>query len=151
MHKLKETNLKFTGLVNVKKINSSGEVVQEIEVPNLVVTTGKNHIASKITATTNTPASMTHMGIGTGTTGALLANTQLETQTTRQALTGSTPTNNTITYTCTFNAGLGDGPITEAGIFNASTAGTMLCRTVFPVVTKGAGDTIAITWVITIS
>jgi len=149
MHTLKET-AKFTGLVNLKRINSSGEVIQEMEIPNLVVTTGKNHIASKITATTNTPASMTHMGIGTGTTGAVLANTQLEAQTTRQALTGSTPTNNTITYTCTFNAGVGDGAITEAGIFNSASTGNMLCRTNFNVVNKDVTDILLITWQLTI-
>jgi hypothetical protein len=47
--------------------------------------------------------------------------------------------------------GVGTGAISEAGIFNASSGGTMLCRTVFPVVNKQASDTIAITWTITIS
>ena len=55
------------------------------------------------------------------------------------------------TVTVTVLAGTGTGAITEAGIFNASTNGTMLCRTVFPVVTKQAGDTIAITWKVTVS
>jgi hypothetical protein len=40
--------------------------------------------------------------------------------------------------------------ITEAGIFDAETGGSMLCRTVFPVVTKMAADTITITWTISI-
>ncbi len=73
------------------------------------------------------------------------------TQTGRVALSSSSVLNNTITYTATFPAGTGDGAITEAGIFNASTAGTMLCRTVFPIVNKGSGDQITITWVITVS
>jgi len=41
--------------------------------------------------------------------------------------------------------------LTEAGIFNASTSGNMLCRTKFDVVNKSATDTLAITWVVTIS
>lgn len=145
--------MKATGLVKVVKINSIGEVTQEFEIPNLVVTAGKNYIASKIVATTNSPASMTHMAIGTGTTGSALTDTQLEAQTGRVTLSGSSVANNTITYTATFPAGTGDGAITEAGVFNGSTspAATMLCRTTFPVVNKGAGDTIAITWVITVS
>jgi hypothetical protein len=146
-------NMKATGLVKVVKKNALGQVTQEFEVPNLVVTAGKNYIASKIVATTNSPASMTHMAIGTGTTAASLTDTQLVTQTGRVTLSGSSVANNTITYTATFPAGTGDGAITEAGIFNGATspAATMLCRTTFPVVNKGAGDTIAITWVITVS
>lgn len=42
-----------------------------------------------------------------------------------------------------------DGSIKEAGIFNAD--GTMLCRTVFLPVNKEDGDSITITWVITIN
>jgi hypothetical protein len=42
-----------------------------------------------------------------------------------------------------------DGSIKEAGIFNA--AGKMLCRTVFLPVNKEDGDSITITWVITIN
>jgi hypothetical protein len=146
-------NMKATGLVKIIKTNTFGEVSQEIEIPNLVVTTGKNYIAEKIVATTNSPASMTHMAIGTGTTAAALTDTQLVTQTGRVTLSGSSVVNNTITYTATFPAGTGDGAITEAGIFNGSSSpgSTLLCRTTFPVVNKGSGDTIAITWVITIS
>ena len=69
----------------------------------------------------------------------------------RVALSGSVVSTNTITYTATFPAGTGTGAVTEAGIFNASSGGTMLCRTTFPVVTKGSGDTLAITWVVTVS
>ena len=44
--------------------------------------------------------------------------------------------------------------ITEAGIFNSSTAalgGTMLCHTTFNAVNKGNDDTLQITWTITVS
>jgi hypothetical protein len=142
--------LKVTGRVRLVKTNKSGQIIEERDVPNLVVTTGKNYIASKMVATTNSPVSMTHMGIGTGTAAADVSNTTL-TQTGRVALSSSSVLNNTITYTATFPAGTGDGAITEAGIFNASTSGTMLCRTVFPTVNKGSGDQITITWVLTVS
>jgi hypothetical protein len=143
--------LKATGLVKIVQTNASGEVVKEFNVPNLVVTAGKSHIAAKIAATTNSPASMTHMAIGTGTSTPGASDTALGTQTGRVSLSGSVVSTNTITYTATFPAGTGDGAITEAGIFNASSGGTMLCRTTFPVVTKASGDTIAITWVVTVS
>lgn len=144
-------NLKATGAVQIQRFNAVGMLVEEHNVSNLVVTAGKNYIAAKMVATTNVPASMTHMGIGTGTGTPGAADTTLGTQTGRVSLSGSTVSTNTITYTATFPAGTGDGAITEAGVFNASSGGTMLCRTTFPVVNKAAGDTIAITWVVTVS
>jgi len=143
--------IKATGMVRVVRTNEHGVIVEERNVKNLVVTTGKNYIASKMVATTNSPVSMTHMGIGTGTATPAIGDTALSGQTARAALTGSAVSGNAITYTATFNPGVGDGAITEAGIFNASTSGTMLCRTTFPVVNKGSGDTITITWVVTVS
>jgi len=143
--------LKATGLVKIVHTNAAGELVKEFQVPNLVVTAGKNHIAAKIAATTNSPAAMTHMAIGTGTSTPGASDTALGTQTGRVSLSGSVVSTNTITYTATFPAGTGDGAITEAGVFNASSGGTMLCRTTFPVVNKASGDTIAITWVVTVS
>ena len=138
-------------MVRIVKTNSAGEVTQDFEVPNLVVTTGKNFIASSmIKTTTNSPAAMTHMGIGTSGTTPGASDSALLAQTARVSLSASV-TNNAVTYTATFPAGTGDGALQEAGIFNASTSGTMLCRTTFSTVTKGSGDTVAITWVVTVS
>lgn len=123
------------------------EVVQEVD--NLVVTAGKNYVASRMKDTTDT--AMSHMAIGTGTTAAAAGDTALGTESARTALTSTTVTNNEVAYVDTFAAGTGTGAITEAGIFNASSAGTMLCRTVFSVVNKGADDSMTITWTVTVS
>ena len=147
-----QDNLKPTGLVHIVHTNEHGEVLNDFKVPNLVVTDGKNYIASKIVATTNSPVSMTAMAIGTGTAAAVVADTTLGTEGGRQSLSASTVSTNTVTYTCTFPAGIGTGAVTEAGVFNAyPTGGTMLCRTTFPAVNKASGDSIAITWVVTVS
>lgn len=143
--------LKATGQVSISHLDASGAVINEFRVPNLVVTTGKNHIAAKIAATTNSPASMTHMAIGTGTGTPGASDSTLGTEVGRVSLSSTSVSTNTVTYTATFPAGTGTGSITEAGVFNAASAGTMLCRTTFPVVNKAAGDTIAITWVVTVS
>ena len=140
-----------TGQVHIQHFDAEGNLKGERQVKNLVVTTGKNYIASKMVATTNSPVSMTHMAIGTGSTTPAAANTALGSQTGRVSLSGSSVSSNAITYTATFPAGTGDGAITEAGIFNASSGGTMLCRTTFRVVNKASGDTIAVTWVVTVS
>jgi hypothetical protein len=146
-----QENIKPTGLVTIVHSNAQGEVIKEFQVPNLVVTTGKNFIAAKIVATINNPVSMTHMAIGTGAVSPAAGDQTLGTEGGRQLLTGSTINNNTITFTSSFPAGSGTGAVTEAGIFNASSSGTMLCRTTFPAVNKASGDTIAITWVVTVS
>lgn len=74
---------------------------------------------------------MSHMAIGTGSTAAAASDTALGSQSARTTLTSTTVTDNDVVYVDTFPAGTGTGAITEAGIFNASSGGTMLCRTVF--------------------
>lgn len=145
-------SLKATGALKIERINSAGDIVETLEVPNLVVTVGKNFIASSmLKTTTNSPAAMTHMAIGSDQTAAAAANTTLGVELGRVALSASTVSANAVTYTATFPAGTGTGDVKEAGIFNASSAGTMLCRTTFPIVTKQSGDSIAITWVVTVN
>jgi hypothetical protein len=75
----------------------------------------------------------------------------MESSLAREALTSFTASTNIVTAVASFIAGTGTGAVTEAGIFNAGVAGTMLCHTTFPVVNKEAGDSIAITWAITVS
>lgn len=125
----------------------NGDVVAEV--PNLVVDTGKDFVASRMKDTTK--SAMSHMAIGTGTTAAGAAQTALVTEAARQALTSTTVTDNDVVYVATFGAGTGTGAITEAGLFNAASGGDMLCRTVFSVVNKGASDSMTITWTVTVS
>ena len=136
-------DLKLTGAVS---ITLNGEVVQEI--PNLVVTAGKNWVADRMN---NANTVMSHMAIGTGTTTAAAGNTTLVTELDRNALTSTTVTDNEISYVCTWSAGDGTGAVTEAGIFDASSGGDCLARTTFSVVNKGANDSLTVTWAITVS
>lgn len=146
---LQET-MKITGKLNIVVRDELGTVKQTLDVPNLVVTTGKTYIASRMVGTSATV--MNGMAIGTGTATPVVLDTGLGTEAGRVALSTFTSSSNAVTATATFPAGTGTGAITEAGIFNnSSTGGTMLCRTTFPVVNKAAGDSIAITWVITVS
>ncbi|MEN6628548.1 MAG: phage tail protein, partial [Sulfuricella sp.] len=125
-----------------------GQIKEQRVHKNLVVTAGKAWIAARMKAT-GAPAEMTHMAVGTGSTAAADANTALGTESARVSLS-SAVSGAVVTYTASFPAGTGTAALTEAGIFNASSAGTMLCRTVFPVVNKGASDSMAITWTVTV-
>ena len=138
-------NFKVTGAV---KITKNGEVVREI--PNTIVTAGKNELASLITGN---GTAFGYMAVGTGTTSVVAGDTTLETELDRNATTvsGGTATNNTIEFETVWNSGDGTGAITEAGIFNASSSGDMLARTTFSAVNKSASDILTITWTVTIS
>ena len=138
-----------TGALKIVVTGADGAVKQEHEVKNLVVSAGLAYIASRMKDTTL--GAMSHMAIGSGSTAAAAGNTALGTELGRVALTATSVTANAIKYTATFGAGVGTGAVTEAGIFNNDTAGTMLCRTVFGLVTKESGDSMAVTWTVTIS
>ena len=143
--------MKATGQVNVVVRDDSGNVKQEFTVPNLVVDTGLDYIASRMKDATAT--AMSHMEVGTDNTAAGASDTALGAAvgSSRVTLDSTTVTDNAISYVATFPAGTGTAALTEAGVFNASSGGTMLCRTVFSVINKGASDSMTITWTITIS
>jgi hypothetical protein len=137
-------DLKLTGALTIAL---NDEIVQKTK--NLVVTAGKNWVASRMKDTTQD--AMSHMAVGTGTTQALAAQTTLVTENDRNALTSTTVTGNAIAYVATWAANDATAALTEAGIFDAASGGDMLCRTVFSVVNKGAADSMTITWTITVS
>jgi len=138
------------GVLNIVLRDETGAVKEDVTVENLVVDTGLAYIASRMKDTTQT--AMSHMAVGSGTTNPAAGDTQLESQLgSRVSLTSTTVTDNAVEYVATFGAGVGTGAVTEAGIFNASTSGTMLCRTEFAVINKGASDSMTITWTVTIS
>ena len=118
------------------------------EVPNTVVTGGKNWVAQRMN---NVNSVMTHMAIGTSTAAVNVSQTTLSTEIARVTLTSTTVSGVTVAYVGQWNAGDGTGAITEAGIFNASSGGTMLARVKFDVINKGANDSMTITWTITVN
>jgi hypothetical protein len=140
--------VKATGQLEIVVRDAQGNVKEQHVLRNLVVTTGRTFIAARMVGT---PTAMSHMALGAGGTAAALGDSALGSEAGRVALATGTSASNVVTYTANFPAGTASGAITEAGIFNASSAGTMLCRTVFPVVNKGANDSVGITWAVTIS
>jgi hypothetical protein len=149
-------NLQIKGRLNIVLTDENGVVKEVREVDNLVVTVGKQYIASRMIGVASSV--MSHMGIGIGVTAAANGDTALGTELTNtsnrpvvSSVQGSGGNQNQITYTSTFGAGVGTGAVTEAGVFSAVTAGTMLARTTFAAVNKGSSDSIQISWTVTIS
>lgn len=143
--------LKMRGELRLVLTDQTGNIKSDVVVPNVVTTVGKGAIADRMNAAPAI-AAMTHMAVGTNATAAAAGDTALgaEVAASRTALSSTGVAGAVITYACTFGAGVGTGALTEAGIFNASSAGSMLCRTVFSVINKAAGDSLAITWTVTV-
>ena len=143
-------NLKLSGQLGIVLRDKDGNIKEERTERNLVVTTGLNYIASRMKDASAT--AMTHMALGSVTTAAAAGQTDLVTLLgAREALDSTTVTANAVAYVASFEAGDATGAVTEAGIFNAASSGTMLCRTKFNVVNKAADDTMTVTWTITLS
>jgi len=145
-------SIALSGKLKIVVLDQFGSTKDERNLNNLVVSTGKNVIASRMAG--NTSPIMSRMGVGTGSVAALVSDTSLGAPIAsgNVVLDTAAASSNTITYVATFPAGTGTGAITEAGIFNGFPGvGSMLCRTVFSVVNKGASDVIVITWTVSIS
>lgn len=145
---LNTDKIQATGSVNVVIRSPEGAIKQDFTINNLVVDNGLAFITSRMNSAAT---AMSHMGIGSDATAAGSTNTTLGTELARVALTSDNVVANAITFIADFPAGTGTGAVTEAAVLNAASAGTMLCRTVFSVVNKGAQDTMTVTWTVTIA
>jgi hypothetical protein len=146
-------NLKLRGNVGIVLRGPDGSIKDHRNIRNLVVDTGLGFIASRMTGTAK--GVMSHMALGSGTTAAAAGQTDMiAILGTREALdTTAIKGSNLekVEYVSSFEPGDATGAVTEAGIFNASSGGDMLCRTTFAVVNKGPDDTMTVTWTITLS
>ena len=126
-------------------------VIDVREIRNTIVDAGYDFICDVIGNTTQ-PNDMAWTGIGTGTTGVLGTDTTLETEVVRVANVYAHSAGTKIfTHTADYAAGTGTGAITESGLLNAATLGTILNRVVFDVINKGASDTLQVVWTLTLS
>lgn len=125
-----------------------GQVVDKREVTNVITTNGVNLIATLVSGS---GTAFSDMAIGTDSTSESASDQTLGAEVGRVTLTSKNVSSATISYVGDFPAGTGTGSITEAGIFNASSNGTMLNRTTFSAVNKTASDALKITWNVSFS
>jgi hypothetical protein len=114
-----EENIKLTGRLSIKKYNQDGKEVFKTEVPNLVVTSGKEFIASRLVS--NTADVMGYMSVGDDNSTAVNAQTALQNELARVAVTSSISGTQT-TFDATFGPGTGTGALVEAGILNTASS-----------------------------
>jgi hypothetical protein len=142
------SDIKVTGALYIKKYNAKNKLVEEINVPNLIVTSGKQYIANRIV--NGSMDTMSHMAVGKGSFITMLSNDSLIVEVARVELDSSEASGNTVKYVGVFPNDVAVDTLTEAGLFNAANAGVMLARTTFPTITKLATETIVIEWTISV-
>lgn len=141
------------GELDIVVYGPDGGIRDERSIDNLVVNSGLSHITSRMIS--SDAAVMTHLGVGSDETAQAATDVDLGSQidarsTFDEVLRGGSA-DQEISYVATFNEGESTGAISEAGIFNGETGGTMLCRTTFPVINKQAEDSMIITWKVILS
>lgn len=145
-----DDGVRLRGHIHAVLRDPLGDVKQIEEVDNLITTVGRNAIVERLDSSPSTGVP-THMAIGTGATAAAAGDTTLQTELDRNALTSNTSSANVLTMVGDWAAGDGTGAITEAGVLNAASTGTLYARAVFSVINKAAGDTLQITWTFTLT
>lgn len=130
----------------------TGMSTYQLRGANLVTNAGLAGIASRINGA-GSEAAFTYIAIGTGTTAAAAGNTALQTEITTGggarasatvSRTTTTVTNDTARHVLTFNF-TSSFAVTEAGVLNAASTGTLLNRQVFTAVNVANGDSLQVT------
>lgn len=141
------------GYIKLELFDSNGLLKERRHIRNTITEVGDAHVADQLSSSPG-EAAMSHMAIGTSSTAAATGNTALVSEIDRNALTsrtqGAGAADNDVIYVGDWAAADGTGAITEAGIFNSSSGGSLLARQVFSVINKGASDTLKITWTVSI-
>jgi len=148
-------SIQLKGSVKVQLFDENGNLKQGHEDHNLIVTIGKSYLATWLAAATQSTKFMSYIALGAGVSGPSSSDTVLGSEFTgggNVRVQGTlTPSSNTWNNTATFAPGNCTGAVTEAGLFSDLTVGTLFARQVFGVYTKAAGDTLTVSWTVTIS
>ena len=139
---------KVTGWVEVLHYDQNMNLIKKFEFKNLVVSSGLQWVASR--CSNSPPAVMGYIAVGTSNQAPATGDTALIAEIGRVSMDvpGGSPTGASILYTALIGPGVATGALQEAGLLNNATGGTMLSRVTYPVINKGATDTIAVNWTI---
>ena len=147
-----QENVKIKGKLHIELRDKDGKLKDERLIHNVVCALGDAYTAECVAS--NAATYMGWMAVGTGADAGATP-TALTTENDRNALTSTTQgtgaADNDVIYVGNWAAGDATAAITEAGIFNQATlGGTMFVYSYFSVINKGASDTLAITWTVTL-
>ena len=140
------------GLLEMQLLNAeTGEPIGDRLSTNTVVTAGRRWVLSRIWTTD--AQTISYMGVGTDTTAPATGQTELSSSISRLAIGTFTTTglaNNPPSWRAetTFATNQCNTTLGEAGLFNSSSAGTMLSRVTFTTINKTTSNTLSISYTI---
>lgn len=123
------------------------------KVPNKIVNAGLALLAGLANGS-GSPTTPTYIAVGTGATAVAATDTTLQTETSTSGLSRATSTVSLVTTSVTNDTAQwlksfsvsGSVAVTESGVLNASSVGTLLVRQTFSAINVVNGDTLQITW-----
>jgi hypothetical protein len=146
------------GKVRLLMEDQEGRVIMDRTHSNRIVKAGRQLVAQLYAGVAGTPPSkVSHMAVGTGSDAATDDQTALVAERARNAMgtpiyteivdgTGVKRIKVSVQTVFDFGEANGADPLREAGIFTASTAGTMYNRVVFDPVTKANTFKLTLIW-----
>lgn len=149
----KDERCNYRGWFDIAVRAKDGRIKEGRVVHNLVTSAGKAGAASRLNGS-GAAAAFTYLAVGTGTTAAAIGDTTLQTEVATSGLSRvnatvslvtTSVTNDTAQLQNTFSVS-GTVAVTEAGILNAASVGTLLCRQVFSAVNVVSGDSFVLTY-----
>lgn len=148
-----ENIIRLYGQYHVQLFGDDGKLKQEIIGPNVVCTNGKEFLASFLYSAALAASTFTckYIAIGSDATAEAAANTALGVELSRHTGTVSYISNQMFSIKATFATGSGVGTVYEYGCLSSNSGGTLLSRSTKALVTKGANDTLTVTFRLTIS
>lgn len=139
---------------------ADGSLIKKFALSNLITNAGLAGI-SDILGPQGSTAAYDYIALGTGTTAAAATDTALETETAATGLARAqgtasrvttTVANDTLQVAYTFtNSSGGSVAVTEYGLLNAASSGTLMARVVQAATNVANGESLSVTWKIDFS
>ncbi len=148
--------MKLTGHVKLTFTNVVTGDIEVLEFQNVIATTGKNSIASRLAGgTANNVGAISYMGIGTGTNVPAAGDTTLQTEILRKLISTRSSSGAVATFRTFFTTAEGNAALKEVGLFGddataTANSGTLFARRAINR-TKTSSETLTLEWSITIS
>lgn len=158
--KLKDEGAQLQGFIKIDHFDKAGNLIETVNTPNALMNLGFKEVAGLFnTDQAGSYTAFDYIAVGTGTTAATATDTTLETEVTNLGLTRAAGTGTSVTTNVTDDTAqflksftvTGAAAVTESGVLNAASTGTLLCRQTFSAINVANGDTLQITWKVTVA
>ena len=144
--------IKLRGAIQMALLDPEGRILLERKFENLAVTVGRAWILGQLeTVNQATAQTISYLAIGSVTVAPTTADTALGAEVTRANIltfvtTGLTASPPSWQAQVSFATNVANTTLAEVGLFNSSTAGTMIAHATFTSFVKATSNTLAISY-----